>query len=89
MAMFHPISEFDVTSAIVSEFSEALKNVIASDLLIVGGGPSGLMAAREVALAGYKVLVIESNNYLGGGFWIGGYLMNKLTFRAPSQKVLE
>jgi thiamine thiazole synthase len=47
------------------------------------------MCARELARSKVKVLVIESNNYLGGGFWIGGYLMNKTTFRAPSQEVLD
>ncbi len=89
MAMFHSASELDVSTAIVSEFSKELLDILRSDVLIVGGGPSGLMAARDIARAGHKVLIIESNNYLGGGFWIGGYLMNKLTFRAPAQKVLD
>jgi thiamine thiazole synthase len=63
MAMFHPASESEVTSAIVSGFAKDLQKVIKSDVLIVGGGPSGLMTAKELSQAGYKVLIIESNNY--------------------------
>ncbi len=87
--MFQKVSEAKISKAIVQEFSKWLEDYITSDVIIVGGGPSGLTAARDLAKAGFKTLIIEGNNYLGGGFWIGGYLMNTLTFRAPAQGVLE
>ncbi|MFA5240465.1 MAG: sulfide-dependent adenosine diphosphate thiazole synthase [Phycisphaerae bacterium] len=87
--MFQKISEAQITRAIVGEFSKWFQEYIVSDVIIIGAGPSGLIAARDLAENGHKVLVVESNNYPGGGFWIGGYLMNTVTFRAPSQQILD
>jgi len=87
--MFKKISEAQVSKAIVGEFNRWFQEYIISDVIIIGGGPSGLIAARDLANWGYKTLVVESNNYVGGGFWIGGYLMNTLTFRDPSQEILK
>ncbi len=89
MVEFYPIDEKQVTKAIVEEFSKEFIDCIETDVIIIGGGPSGLMAAKELATAGVDVVIIEANNYLGGGFWIGGYLMNKLTVRAPAQEVFD
>jgi len=89
MKRFVHISENQITSAIVKEFSQEFLDNLDSEVVVIGAGPSGLMAARELSKEGIKVLVIESNNYLGGGFWIGGFLMNTLTFRAPAQEILE
>lgn len=87
--MFKEVREGKITEAIVREFRAWFEQYINTDVIVVGGGPSGLMAAREVAKEGYRVLLIESNNYLGGGFWIGGYLLNTLTFRDPAQGILD
>ena len=89
MAIFSKVTEMDVTKAIVSEFAEEFLEYVESEVVIVGAGPSGLIAAKRLAEKGVKVLLIESNNYLGGGFWIGGYLMNKLTVREPGQRILD
>ncbi|TET75408.1 MAG: thiazole biosynthesis protein [Dehalococcoidia bacterium] len=89
MPLFHPVRESDVTRAIVSSFLHQFEEYAESDVVIVGGGPSGLIAGKELAKAGLKVVVVERNNYLGGGFWIGGYFMNKFTLREPAQEVLD
>jgi len=87
--MFKKVNEAMISRAIIREFTTWLDDYVESDVIIVGGGPSGLMAGRDLAKAGYKTLIVESNNYLGGGFWIGGYLMNTLTFRSPSEEILN
>lgn len=87
--MFQKTSEASISRAIVKEFSEWFTDYIISDVIVVGAGPSGLIAARDLARYGFKVLIVEANNYLGGGFWIGGYLMNTITFRAPAEEVLD
>jgi len=87
--MFSKVSEKQITRTIVGEFLREFHDYIENDVTVIGAGPSGLVAAMEFASKGEKTLLVESTNYLGGGFWIGGYLMNKVTFRAPSQTVLD
>ena len=88
-SMFKSTSESEITNAIVSNFAKDMKQFAKTDVIVIGGGPSGLMAAREIAKQNIDVLVIERNNYLGGGFWIGGYLMNTITMRSPGQEIFE
>ncbi len=86
--IFHPVKESEVTIAIARAFLNHLEYCATSDVIIVGGGPSGLIGGRDIANKGLKVTLVERNNYLGGGFWSGGYFMNKFTVRAPAHEVL-
>jgi len=87
--IFQKAGEADVTRAILAGFTRDFEEYADTEAVIIGSGPSGLMAARDLAKKGVKVVIMERNNYLGGGFWIGGYLMNTVTVRAPAQKVLD
>ncbi len=41
------------------------------DVLVVGGGPSGIIAAEAASGKGLRVMLLESRGYLGGNLTIG------------------
>jgi thiamine thiazole synthase len=84
-----PLREAEITRNIAREYYREFDQMIESDVLIVGAGPSGLVCGRDLASSGYKVVIVEQLNHLGGGFWNGGYLMNKATIAHPAQEILE
>lgn len=83
------LAEVQITQGNVGNFLNNFMDYIMNDVIIISGGASGLTAAIHLASKGFKTLIVESNNYLGGGFWIGGYLMNKIIVRSPSQKISD
>ena len=52
--IFSEVGEKEVTRAIVSEFAKQFCEYVETDCLIIGGGPSGLMAGKILAEKGFK-----------------------------------
>jgi len=84
-----PLRERDITRHIAREYYKEFDQLIESEVIIVGAGPSGLICAHDLAAMGFRTLVVEQSLALGGGFWSGGYLMNKATICEPANEILE
>ena len=78
-----------ITKAIVERFSERYLNCLESDVVIVGSGPSGLVAALKLAKRGVKTTVMERKLSTGGGIWGGGMLMSEVVVQEEVKVFLE
>ena len=82
------VMEEQISGAIVRSFFTKLEQHLTVDVAIVGGGPSGLVAAHDLAKAGFKVAVYESKLAPGGGTWGGGMLMNEVVVQTDAVPIL-
>lgn len=87
--IFSDVSEKEITRSIAGMFIETMNEYADSEVIIIGAGPAGLSAGRELGKLGIRTLIIEQNNYLGGGYWVGGYMMNPVTVRSPAEKIWD
>ena len=51
---------------VMQEFSGSLEGNDYGDVLIVGGGVSGIQASLDLAAAGFKVYLVEKGPSIGG-----------------------
>ena len=78
-----------ISTAIIHKFSEKLISGLKLDVAIVGGGPSALVAARDLAQAGWKVAIFERKLAPGGGTWGGGMLFNEVVVQDEALHILD
>ncbi len=82
-------SETQITQAILDAHHEKLSGLVASDVIIVGAGPSGLIAARRLAASGSRVVVLEKRLSPGGGVWGGAMGMNDVAVQDEALLLLD
>ncbi len=61
----------EISKKTIVEPSREIKIRKEVDVLVVGGGPSGIIAALAAADDGLKVMLIESRSFVGGNMTIG------------------
>lgn len=83
------ISETEITRAIVEDSVRDLLDSLELDVAIVGGGPSGLVAARYLAEGDAKVALFERKLSVGGGMWGGGMLFPRIVVEGDAISILE
>ncbi|MEF8848390.1 MAG: sulfide-dependent adenosine diphosphate thiazole synthase [Candidatus Thermoplasmatota archaeon] len=83
------IDDVIVTKTIFGRFSEEFKDCFEVDVAIAGAGPSGLVAAKNLAEAGKKVVVFERKLSVGGGMWGGGMTFPVIVVQENSKDLLE
>jgi thiazole biosynthesis enzyme len=72
------MDEVIISKAIIDRFYKKLTAHLDTDIAIVGGGPSGLVAGYFLGRAGKKVVLFERKLSVGGGMWGGGMLFNEI-----------
>ncbi len=83
------LSEVSISNAIISSFFEKLRSNLEVDVAVVGGGPSGLVAAYYLSKEGFKVSLFERRLSIGGGMWAGAMFFNEIVVQEMGRGVLD
>lgn len=81
--------ETRISQAILTAYTNKLSRSLDSDALIVGAGPSGLIAAHDLAKHGLRVAIVEKCLSPGGGIWGGAMGMNEIVLEPEILPILD
>lgn len=83
------LDEVKITKAIIDRYYAKLNDCLDTDVAIVGGGPSGLIAGYCLARAGKRVVMFERKLSIGGGMWGGGMMFNEIVVQKDALHILD
>ena len=83
------LDEQIISRAIIRRFTDKWLDNLRLDVAVVGGGPSGLVAAYYLASKGKKVALFERKLSVGGGMWGGGMMLNEIVVQEEGKKILD
>ncbi|ODS41968.1 MAG: ribose 1,5-bisphosphate isomerase [Candidatus Altiarchaeales archaeon IMC4] len=83
------LDETRITRAIVESAVKDFLDNLEVDVAIVGGGPSGLVAAKYLAEEKLKVALFERKLSVGGGMWGGGMMYPKIVVQKEALPIMD
>lgn len=81
--------ETQVSKGIISTYFDKLQRCLDLDVAIVGGGPSGIVAAYYLAKAGLKVAQFDRKLAPGGGMWGGAMMFNQIVIQEEAMDIVK
>lgn len=84
-----PFDELNISRAILDAYHAKFMKALSSDVVIVGAGPSGLVAAWRLAASDRSVVVLEKRLSPGGGIWGGSLGMNEIVVHRGALGILD
>lgn len=81
--------ETKVSRGIISTYFEKMQRNLELDVAVVGGGPSGIVAAYYLAKAGLRVAQFDRKLSPGGGMWGGAMMFNQLVIQEEAMPIVK
>lgn len=81
--------ETQVSKGIISTYFSKLEKNLELDVAIVGGGPSGIVAAYYLAKARLKVAQFDRKLSPGGGMWGGAMMFNQIVIQQEALLIVK
>ena len=81
--------ETQISKGIIQTYFNKLEKNLSLDVAIVGGGPSGIVAAYYLAKAGRRVALFDRKLSPGGGMWGGTMMFNQIVIQKEALDIIR